>query len=98
MVGENDGDDFIVMNEIQNRFKRTKFACYAAYFTMSSVFSLPPLLFGAVHLGHGFMYMAGAIVLLGSLGGMYEKQRNIWGVTIIHYVMGEAGTCLGFIL
>lgn len=27
------------------KFKRTKFACYTAYFTMSSVFSLPPLLF-----------------------------------------------------
>ncbi len=26
-------------------FKRTKFACYSAYFTMSSVFCLPPLLF-----------------------------------------------------
>lgn len=26
-------------------YKRTKFACYMAYFTMSSIFSLPPLLF-----------------------------------------------------
>ena len=26
-------------------FKRTKFACYAAYFTMSSIFCVPPLLF-----------------------------------------------------
>lgn len=60
--------------------------------------ALTTLLFGAVHLGHGFMYMIGAMVLLGSLGGLYEKQRNIWGVAIIHYVMGEAGTCLGFII
>jgi membrane protease YdiL (CAAX protease family) len=60
--------------------------------------ALTTLLFGAVHLGHGFMYMVGAMVLLGSLGGLYEKQRNIWGVAIIHYVMGEAGTCLGLIL
>ena len=59
---------------------------------------LTTLLFSAVHLGHGFMYMVGAMVLLGSLGGLYEKQRNIWGVAIIHYVMGEAGTCLGFIV
>ena len=29
-------------------FKRTKFACYAAYFTMSSIFSLPPLLFATL--------------------------------------------------
>lgn len=60
--------------------------------------ALTTLLFGAVHLGHGFMYMIGAMVLIGSLGGLYEKQRNIWGVAIIHYVMGEAGTCLGFII
>ena len=59
---------------------------------------LSTLLFGAVHIAHGFMYMAGAIILLGSLSGMYEKQRNIWGVAIIHYVMGEAATCLGFIV
>ena len=26
-------------------FKRTKFACYSAYFTMSSIFCVPPLLF-----------------------------------------------------
>lgn len=26
-------------------FKRTRFACFSAYFTMSSIFSLPPLLF-----------------------------------------------------
>ena len=42
--------------------------------------------------------MIGAMVLIGSLGGLYEKQRNIWGVAIVHYVMGEVGTCLGFIL
>lgn len=28
-----------------SKFKRTKLACYTAYFTMSSIFSLPPLLF-----------------------------------------------------
>lgn len=34
---------------VSTRFKRTKFACYAAYFTMSSVFCLPPLLFVTFH-------------------------------------------------
>lgn len=32
------------MNEGIN-FKRTRFACFSAYFTMSSIFSFPPLLF-----------------------------------------------------
>lgn len=29
----------------KSKFRRTKFACFSAYFTMSSVFVLPPLLF-----------------------------------------------------
>ena len=32
-----------------SKFKRTKIACYSAYFTMSSVFCLPPLLFVTFH-------------------------------------------------
>ena len=58
---------------------------------------LSSLLFGAVHIAHGFMYMVAAIILLGALGGLYEKQRNIWGVTIIHFVLGQAACCLGFL-
>ena len=58
---------------------------------------LSSLLFGAVHIAHGFMYMAAAIILLGALGGLYEKQRNIWGVALIHYVLGQAAVCLGFL-
>ena len=52
------------MNESQNRFKRTKFACYAAYFTMSSVFSLPPLLFVTLHDMYAVSYtLLGTLVL-----------------------------------
>lgn len=31
--------------ENKTNFKRTRFACFSAYFTMSSIFSFPPLLF-----------------------------------------------------
>jgi PAS domain S-box-containing protein len=58
---------------------------------------LSSLLFGAVHIAHGFVYMMAAMILLGALGGLYEKQKSIWGVTIIHYVLGEAAACLGFL-
>jgi membrane protease YdiL (CAAX protease family) len=58
---------------------------------------LSSLLFGAVHIAHGFVYMMAAILLLGSLGGLYEKHRSIWGVTIIHFVLGQTAHCLGFI-
>lgn len=58
---------------------------------------LSSLLFGAVHIAHGFVYMVSAILLLGALGGLYERQRNIWGVAIIHFVLGQTAHCLGFL-
>lgn len=49
----------------QPNFKRTKFACYAAYFTMSSVFSLPPLLFVTLRETYGISYtLLGTLVLV----------------------------------
>lgn len=46
------------------RFKRTKLACYSAYFTMSSVFSLPPLLFVIFHETYNVSYtLLGTLVL-----------------------------------
>lgn len=46
-------------------FKRTKLACYTAYFTMSSVFSLPPLLFAALQDMYGISYtLLGTLVLV----------------------------------
>lgn len=45
-------------------FKRTRLACYSAYFTMSSVFSLPPLLFAALQDMYGISYtLLGTLVL-----------------------------------
>ena len=65
--------------------------------SMISAILLSSLLFGAVHIAHGFMYMIAAIILLGSLGGLYEKHGNIWGVTLIHYILGQTACCLGFL-
>lgn len=45
-------------------YARTKKACYAAYFTMSSIFSLPPLLFVTFHDLYGVSYtLLGTLVL-----------------------------------
>lgn len=45
-------------------FKRTKLACYTAYFTMSSVFCLPPLLFVILRNTYDLSYtLLGALVL-----------------------------------
>ena len=46
-------------------FKRTKLACYVSYFTMSSVFSLPPLLFVTLREMYGISYtLLGTLVLV----------------------------------
>ena len=48
----------------QTNYKRTKFACYAAYFTMASVFCLPPLLFVTFHTLYDISYtLLGTLVL-----------------------------------
>ena len=45
-------------------YKRTKLACHAAYFTMASVFSLPPLLFVTFRELYGISYtLLGTLVL-----------------------------------
>ena len=46
-------------------FKRTRLACYTAYFTMSSVFCLPPLLFATLQDTFGISYtLLGTLVLV----------------------------------
>lgn len=52
------------MNITQPAYRRTKFACYAAYFTMSSIFSLPPLLFVTLRETYNISYtLLGTLVL-----------------------------------
>lgn len=47
-----------------SKYKRTKFACYSAYFTMSSVFCLPPLLFTIFYKTYGVSWtLLGTLVL-----------------------------------
>ncbi|MBE6607657.1 MAG: MFS transporter [Ruminococcaceae bacterium] len=47
-----------------NNFKRTKLACYSAYYLMSSIFILPPLLFMTFHEMYGISYtLLGTLVL-----------------------------------
>lgn len=46
-------------------FKRTKLACYSSYFTMSSVFCLPPLLFVTFNKMYGISWtLLGTLVLV----------------------------------
>ena len=49
---------------LSHGFKRTKLACYMAYFTMSSIFCVPPLLFVTLRDTYGISYtLLGTLVL-----------------------------------
>lgn len=49
----------------QPNYKRTKLACYTAYFTMSSIFCLPPILFMTLRETFGISYtLLGTLVLV----------------------------------
>lgn len=52
-------------NSSSQNYKRTRLACYTAYFTMSSVFCVPPLLFVTFHGLYGISYtLLGTLVLI----------------------------------
>lgn len=54
----------LIKGDKRMNFKRTKLACYSAYFTMSSIFSLPPLLFVTFRQLYGISYtLLGTLVL-----------------------------------
>jgi len=49
---------------LTQKYKRTKLACYTAYFTMSTIFSLPPMLFVTLREMYGISYtLLGTLVL-----------------------------------
>ena len=46
-------------------YKRTRFACYSSYFTMSSIFCVPPILFVTLREMYGISYtLLGSLVLV----------------------------------
>ena len=52
------------MKQTVPNYKRTRFACYSAYFTMSSIFCVPPLLFVTLREMYGISYtLLGTLVL-----------------------------------
>lgn len=55
---------------------------------------LSSLLFTTLHLYYGFVFMVGAGILSVILGYMYIKDRNIWGVSLVHFVFGTMGAIL----
>lgn len=53
------------MSSLTPNYKRTKLACYSSYFTMSSIFCVPPLLFVTFHESYGISYtLLGTLILV----------------------------------
>lgn len=81
-------------------FKRTKLACYLAYFTMSSVFSLPPLLFVTLRKMYNISYtLLGTLVLtnfctqlaIDLIFSMFSKHFNVRKVVKIMPLITSIG-------
>lgn len=84
-------------------YRRTKLACYFTYFAMSSVFSLPPLLFATFRERYGISYtLLGTLVLVNfctQLGidlifSFFSKYFNIHKTIRIMPLVTATGLCV----
>ena len=88
---------------MKQNFKRTKFACYAAYFTMSSIFCVPPLLYVTFHEAYGISFtLLGTLVVanfLTQLGIdlMFSAFSRYFPISKIVKIMPIL-TCFGMVL
>lgn len=91
------------MSSVTPNFKRTKFACYAAYFTMSSIFSLPPLLFVIFRETYDISYtLLGTLVLtnfctqlaVDLIFTLFSKHFNVKAVVRIMPLITTAGLAI----
>ncbi len=82
--------EFLARSVIQGNLKRITVVKRPALLAII----LSSLIFAALHIHLGFLFMAGAAILAGLEGILYEKQQNIFGVWIVHWVFGVTGTLL----
>lgn len=91
------------MRNTTPNFKRTRFACYTAYFTMSSVFSLPPLLFVTLREMYNISYtLLGTLVLtnfctqlaVDLIFTLFSKHFNVRKIVEILPLLTSAGLML----
>lgn len=54
--------------------------------------------FGALHIAYGLPYMLASFLMILLLGALYNKQKSIWGLCIIHYTLSEFATFLRYII
>lgn len=84
--------EFLARGVMQENLRRIFTGRHAGFL---SIF-VSALVFGVLHIAYGLPYMLGSFALLGALGVLYHKQGNIWGLCIVHYVLGEVATFLRY--
>ena len=82
--------EFLARSVMQGNLKRITVGKHTALLAIL----LSSLIFAALHIHFGFLFMVGAAILAGLEGILYEKQQNIFGVWIVHWVFGVSGTLL----
>ena len=82
--------EFLARSVIQGNLKRITRGRHTAALAIV----LSSLIFAALHIHFGFLFMVGAAILAGLEGILYEKQKTILGVWIVHWVFGVSGTLL----
>ncbi len=87
----------------QPNYKKTKFACYFTYLAMSSVFSLPPLLFATFKEMYGISYtLLGTLILVNFctqlsidlIFSFFSKYFNIHKTIRIMPLVTASGLCV----
>ena len=86
--------EFLARGVMQENLRRIFTGRHAAVLSIT----VSALVFGVLHIAYGLPYMLGASLLLGALGVLYHRQGNIWGLCIIHYVLGEVATFLRYLI
>ena len=85
--------EFLARSVIQGNLRRIMVGRHTA----AAAIVISSMSFATLHIHLGLFFMLGAAVLAGLEGILYEKQQSIYGVWIVHWAFGVAGTLLHFI-
>ena len=85
--------EFLARSVIQGNLRRIM----VGRRTAAAAIVISSMSFATLHIHLGFLFMVGAAVLAGLEGILYEKQKSIYGVWIVHWVFGVSATLLHII-
>lgn len=84
--------EFIARSALQSNLKRIAIKNKSAYSIIQT-----SIIFAMFHIEYGFFFMIGAAVLGGLLGIMFDRQKSLLGVWIVHWFLGVTAYLLGII-